>query len=70
MPVRLDIRLPMEGGRSRPTVAGPNPQCQPWFGFRDATGLMKLESEVIADPKGTAVNRPLVPSSLDPFREE
>src|SRR4051794_2073561 len=27
---------------------------------------MKLESEVIADPKGTAVNRPLVASSLGP----
>ncbi len=26
---------------------------------------MKLESEVTADPKGTAVNRPLVSSSLD-----
>jgi len=26
---------------------------------------MKLESEVIADPKGTAVNQPLVRSSLD-----
>jgi len=38
MPVRIDIRLPMEGGCSCPTVAGTNAQNRPWFGFMDAIG--------------------------------
>jgi hypothetical protein len=68
-PVRPDRHLPVGGGEARLTVAEPNAQTRPWFGFGDETAPMKLEPEVIADPRGTAVNRSLSGQARDRCRE-
>jgi hypothetical protein len=61
--------LPVEGGAACLTVADTNPQNRSRSGFGEvalALALMKLEPEVIVEPKGTTVNLSLVQPSLEP----
>ena len=63
--MKLNIHIPVEGGCSRLTVASIRHNKAgrgPDSGMKDA--LMKQEPEVIANPKGTAVNLSLVQPSL------
>ena len=67
--MRLNTHLPVEGGEACPTVADTNPQNRSRSGFGAvalAMALMKLEPEVIVEPKGTTVNLSLVQPSLEP----
>jgi hypothetical protein len=71
-PVRLNTHLPVEGGAACLTVADVNPQSRSRSGFGAialAMALMKLEPEVIVEPKGTTVNLSLVQPSLGPYSE-